>query len=224
MSRFTVIDAEQRSAAWFQARCGRLTGSRAADMLATIKSGEAADRRNLRAQLVAERLTKQPQDDGYTNAAMTRGVDLEPAAFDAYERERGLLVRRTGFLAHTELLVGCSLDGDVENFTGVLEIKCPKTATHISYLRGGILPPAYRPQVMHNLWVSGAAWCDFMSYDPRLGPGLEVFLVRVLRESLDMAAYELAVRLFLDEVEAELQTVLALRATAVEAGSPVHAV
>jgi len=102
--RFTIIDAPQRSDAWFQSRAGRLTGSRAADVLATIKSGEAAARRDYRMQLVTERLTGQPQDDGggFVNAAMQRGVELEPKARLAYESITGNVAGQTGFLAHTE--------------------------------------------------------------------------------------------------------------------------
>lgn len=217
---FTLVDVDQRSEAWFQARCGRLTGSCAKDMLATIKSGEAAARRDLRTKLVVERLTGRPQEDTYVNADMARGIDLEPLAFDAYERERSLLVRRTGFLAHDELAVGCSLDGDVDNFTGIVELKVPKSATHVRYLKSGELPSEHRVQVMHNLWVTGAEWCDFVSYDDRLPPHLWLYMVRVPRTLFDMAAYELSVRLFLDEVDAEYQSILALRT--VEAAS--HAV
>jgi hypothetical protein len=97
MRNFTVCSAEQRSPAWFAARAGRLTGSRAGDMLATIKSGEAAARRDLRTQLVVERLTGQPQEDTFINAAMQWGIDHEADAFAAYEAQSGNMVRRTGF-------------------------------------------------------------------------------------------------------------------------------
>lgn len=214
MRPFQIIDADQRSAAWFAARVGRLTGSRAADMLATIKNGEAAARRDLRAQLVVERLTGQPQEDGYTNAVMQRGIDLEPDAFSAYEAETGLVVRRTGFLAHTALPVGCSLDGDVDDFTGIVELKCPKAATHLAYLRSGELPVTHRPQVLHNLWVTGAQWCDFVSYDDRFPDHLRLFRVRLERTpslEVELLAYEKCVLKFLAEVEAEYAAVLKLR-------------
>ena len=209
---FTVIDADQRSAEWFAARCGRLTGSRAADMLATIKTGEAAARRDLRAQLVVERLTGQPQEDGYINAVMQRGIDLEPTAFAAYEAHSGNLTRRTGFLAHTDLMVGCSLDGDVEDFTGIVELKCPKSATHLSYLKAGAVPANHMPQILHNLWVSGAQWCDFVSFDDRFPPELQLFVQRVERSEFNVAMYAKSAEAFLAEVSKELEDVLALRA------------
>lgn len=208
---FTVIDAEQRSEDWFMARLGRLTGSRAADMLATIKSGEAAARRDLRVQLVCERLTQTLQEDPFINAAMQRGIDCEPLAFAAYESLTGQMATRTGFLAHNTLPVGCSLDGHVGAFEGLVEVKCPKSATHLSYLRAGKVPAAYVPQITHNLWVTGAAWCDFLSFDDRFPPHLQTFLVRHQRNEQEIAAYALAAALFLNEVSEEVEAVRGLR-------------
>lgn len=202
---FTVITADQRSPEWFTARLGRLTGSRAADMLATIKTGEAAARRDLRTQLVCERLTKTLQEDAFVNAAMQRGIDLEPAAFAAYEAKAGQMAQRTGFLSHDGWLVGCSLDGHVGDFAGILEVKCPKSATHLRYLGGGAVPSDYLPQITHNLWVSGAQWCDFLSFDDRFPPALQTFLVRVNRADVDLAGYETKALAFLAEVDREVE-------------------
>lgn len=202
--RFTIINADQRTPEWFQARAGKLTGSRAADMLATIKSGEAAARRDYRMQLVCERLTGQPQEDGFVNAAMQRGIDLEPLAFAAYEALTGSMAVRTGFLSHTTHPAGCSLDGHVDAFKGIVEIKCPKTATHVKYLREGIVPKDYLPQITHNLWITGAEWCDFLSFDDRLPAELQVFYVRQLAKDVDLIDYEKKALAFLAEVDAEV--------------------
>lgn len=204
-----IVEVEQRSPAWYQARLGRLTGSRAADMLATVKNGEAARRRDLRMQLVCERLTGVPQEDGYVNAVMQRGIDLEPAAFAAYEALTGHVARRTGFLQHPELMAGCSVDGDVDDFTGIVELKCPKSATHLRYLRDGSVPSDYLPQITHNLWISGAQWCDFVSFDDRFPPDLQTFRVRVPRDERLIAAYEAEVRKFLAEIDAEIAALTA---------------
>jgi len=205
---FTVIDAEQRSPAWFAARAGRLTGSKAWAAIDLLKTGkESAARRDYRMQLVCETLTGQPQEDGdgFVNAAMQRGIELEPKAFSAYEVLTGNVASRSGFLAHTSILAGCSLDGHVDDFAGLLEIKCPKTATHLGYWRGKAEAPAdHLPQIIHSLWITGAAWCDFLSYDDRLPEDLRTFLVRVKREDVDMAAYEALALKFLAEVQAEV--------------------
>lgn len=211
MRPFTIVEAEQRTAEWFAARVGRLTGSRAGDMLATTGKGEAAARRDLRAQLVVERLTSTPQEDGYVNAVMQRGIDKEPDAFAAYEAVTGHLVRRTGFLSHTSLMLGCSLDGDIEDFTGIVELKCPKSATHLEYLKsGGKIPTRHVPQITHNLFVSGAQWCDFASFDDRFPLELQLVVMRVMRDDAVVKSYELALTLFLSEVDKEVETVKAL--------------
>lgn len=199
-----IIDCEQRSPDWFKVRLGKLTGSVAGDMLATIKSGEAAKRRDLRVRLVCERLTGETQEDGYTNAAMQRGIDKEPAALAAYEAVTGFVAWPTGFCEHDELLAGCSLDGQVQDFAGIVELKCPKSATHLSYIKAGKAPADYLPQITHNLWITGAAWCDFVSFDDRFPAALQLVRYRVMREDVDLKAYELAARLFLDEVAAEV--------------------
>ena len=208
MSRtFSVCMAAQRSPEWLSARLGRLTGSRAADMLATIRSGEAAARRDLRVQLVCERLTQTVQEDGFLNAAMQWGIETEPAARAAYEALTGHVATCSGFLGSTVHLAGCSLDGHVGDFEGICEFKCPKSATHLRYLRGGIVPSDYLPQIRHNLWISQADWCDFMSFDPRFPPDLQTFLVRVQAADVDLDGYARAALAFLAEVQSDVDTV-----------------
>ena len=210
----TIHECEQRSEQWYALRAGRVTGSCAADMLATLKGkGEAAARRDLRYRLVVERLTGIPQDDanGYVNAAMQRGIDLEGAAIEAYEAATGALVRRTGFISHDELAAGCSLDGDIDGCTGILEVKCPKSATHLATVRSGEVPSFWMPQIVHNLWVTGAQWCDFVSFDDRFPPELSLIIIRLPRVAADLAAYELVLRQFLAEVDAEFEAVETLR-------------
>lgn len=212
MRKFIIIDAEQRSPEWFDARLGRLTGSCAKDMLATIQKGEAAARRDLRTRLVCERLTNQSQESDFINADMLRGMELEPSAFRAYEALTGEVAQRTGFLAHTEYLVGCSLDGHVGDFDGIVELKCPRSANHLKYLRANAMPEEHRPQVLHNLWVTGASWCDFVSFDPRFPEHLQVFRVRVPRVEIEILAYEKCAVQFLAEVAAEYEAVAAMAA------------
>jgi len=210
---FTVLDCPQRSPDWFAARLGRLTGSRAADMLTTTqKGGESAKRRDLRLQLALERLTRTVQEDRYVSPEMRRAVALEPQACAAYEAHSGVLTTRTGFLTHDTLPVGCSLDGHVGAFAGIVELKVPKSTTHLEYLRAGTVPPAYLPQIVHNLWVSGAAWCDFCSFDDRFPPALQTYVVRYDRDEQEIATYALVVAQFLSEVADEVEAVRAMTA------------
>mgnify|MGYP001555597741 CR=1 FL=1 len=203
MKRFAIHDCEQRSPEWFARRSGRLTGSRAADVLATIKSGEAAARRDLRMQLVCERLTGQPQESGYINADMMRGIDLEPVARAAYEVITGDFVTTSGFLALPDLMAGCSLDGHLGDYQTLVSIKCPKTATHIGYLRAGVMPASYVPQMLHELWITGAREYHFLSFDDRLPDALRTFFVRVPRNEDAVQDYADKAKVFLAEVDRE---------------------
>jgi predicted phage-related endonuclease len=210
---FAVIEAEQRSSQWHAARAGRLTGSRAGDMLARIKTGEAAARRDLRASLAIERLIGTTLDaDGFVSKDMQRGIDMEPAALAEYEADTGLVVRKTGFLSHTEYLAGCSLDGDVDDFRGILEIKCPKSTTHIGYLKTNQVPNDYLGQITHNLWITGAQWCDFVSFDDRMPAGLQFLRIRVPRSEAVIREYEITALKFLAEVADEAAALMAMRA------------
>lgn len=207
---YRVIDCEQRTPDWYQARLGKLTGSCAADMLATIKSGEAAARRDLRLRLVCERLTMRSQEDTYVNAAMQRGIDMEPAARAAYEVLTGQIVQECGFLQHATLEAGCSLDGYVGDVETLVSLKCPKSATHLGYLRAGVMPAAYVPQMLHELWITGARRYDFLSFDDRMPDGLQVFWISLDRNDAQITEYEQKALAFLDEVANEVECVRTL--------------
>ena len=202
---FTVVEAPQRSAEWFAARVGRLTASRANDMLAiNAKREPLAGRKNLKAQLVLERLTGKPQESGFVSNAMLQGIEREADALALYEGLTGRLLTATGFLRHDTLMVGCSLDGHVGNFEGLVEAKCPQPATHLEYLQSGVVPMAYRRQIVHCLWMTGAQWCDWLSFNPDFPDALQVKLVRVERNDAEIKDYAAKVDAFLAEVETEV--------------------
>lgn len=182
-------------------------------MLATVKTkgAEAASRRNLRVRLALERLTGKPLDrSDFQSQAMKDGIEREPDAFAAYEALTGRLLERTGFLRHERLQAGASLDGHCDDFTGLVEIKCPEHAAHLEVLESGTLPAKYLPQVTHQLWATGAAWLDFVSYQPDFPIELRIKVVRVDPQPADIDAYELALALFLSEVELETERIRAL--------------
>jgi len=204
----------QRSSAWYQVRLGKLTASRAADMLAKVKVGEAAARRDLRLQLTVERLTGRAQEEnGFVSEHMVRGIEKEADAVRAYEAQSGNLVTAVGFCEHESMLAGCSPDGLLDG-GGALEVKCPKSATHLRYVRGGVVPPDYVPQVIHLAWITGVEWVDFVSFDDRFPPELQLLVVRYRPTDIERKSYELAASLFLSEVEREVAEVQALTAPA----------
>jgi hypothetical protein len=208
----TFLEMPQRSAAWFAARAGRLTGACAASMLA---QGGGLSRAALLGRLVAERRTGRSLDGGgFSSPAMRRGIEQEGAAVAAYEARTGRLVRPSGFLSHNELMVGCSLDGHVgDPLEGILEVKCLNSSNHFAALTEGARPLAlnFRRQVTHNLWVSGAAWCDVVRFDDRFPDPFDLVIVRVHPEELDIAGYEASALAFLADVERELARVAAPR-------------
>lgn len=202
MSRFILDVAPQGSPEWRAVRAGKATGSKADAILAKIKSGEAAARRDYRMQLVAERLTGAPAEDGFISKEMQWGTEQEPFARAAYEAETGDIVEQAGFAYLPDIAAGCSVDGFLAD-GGILECKCPKTATHVAYLQAARLPPDYVPQVTHNAWVTGAPYTKFVSFDPRLPEKLQLLIVHVERSELDIAGHEREVLQFLKEVDAQ---------------------
>ena len=198
---------DQGSAEWFAARLGKATGSMIADIMARTKSGPSASRANYAAQLIAERLTGTPAES-FTNAAMQWGTETEGQARDAYRMERLCEVTEIGFADHPTIpMSGASPDGLVDD-DGLVEIKCPNTATHIDTLLTKAVPGKYVKQMMWQMACTGRAWCDFASFDPRLPEEMQLLVVRLHRDDAMIAEIEAEVVAFLAEVET---TVTALR-------------
>lgn len=215
MSRFTIIDCEQRSEDWYAVRAGRLTGSAAADMMRTVKSGDpSASRKHLRMRLALERITGRPQEREFTTAAVQHGRETETAAASRYEAEAGLLLTPVGFISLGPIMAGCSLDSFIHGQAGIVEIKCPESATHLEYLRSRQIPADYRWQCTHNLWVTGAEYCDFISFDDRFPEDLQYLCVRMERNETEMRNYESAAMRFLAEVALEIEEINAMRKSA----------
>ena len=199
-----IIDCEQGTPEWLAARAGKVTASRIPDVLAKIKSGEAADRRNYKAQLVVEMLTGQPAESGFESPEMRWGKEQEEFARAAYEVQKGVLVDQVGIVIHPTIeRAAASPDGLVE-FDGLVEIKCPKTATHLQYLVDGKVPTHYQPQMLWQMACTERQWCDFVSFDPRLPEHLQLFIRRFSRDQTRIDEIESEVRAFLSEVDAIL--------------------
>jgi putative phage-type endonuclease len=190
---------EQGSAEWLAIRLGKVTASRITDVLAKGKSSEAATREDYRTELVVQRLTNEP-GESFTNAAMEWGTQTEPMARIAYEAHANVFVEQVAFVDHPTIeWFGCSPDGLVGE-TGLLEIKCPNSKTHIKYLLANKPPAKYVPQMQCQMAVTGREWCDFVSYDPRLPEDLQLFVVRLERDEEYIKAMEAEVEKFLGEV------------------------
>lgn len=202
------MSAVQGTPEWLAERAGCCTASRFSDVLATIKTGESASRRNYRAQLVAERLTGQPAES-FTSKEMEWGSAQEPFARMAYEARSGLMVMEHGFIRHPTLpFTGCSPDGFVGE-DGGFECKCPNTATHIETLLKG-MPPGHIPQIQGSMWITGRAWWDFASFDPRMPERLQLYVFRVVRDEAYIKNLEAEVVKFLASVALTVKELEAL--------------
>ena len=170
---------EQRTEEWHQARLGKVTASRVADVMAKTKAGYGASRANYMAELIVERLTGRPEDS-FQSPAMTWGTNTEPLARAAYEAHKGVLVEEVGFVPHPTIpMAGASPDGLVD-MDGLVEIKCPNTATHIETLMTGNVPLKYVLQMHWQMICTGREWCDFVSFDPRMPEGMQLFVARFM--------------------------------------------
>jgi putative phage-type endonuclease len=186
----------QGSESWFAARLGKITASKVEDVM---KGPKLAGYRNYRAQLLCERLTGQ-REETYINAAMQRGTDLEPLARECYEFISGTTVEQIGFVNHPYIPnFGCSPDGLVGE-DGLIEIKCPNSATHIDYILAGVVPTDYVKQMTSQLSCTGRKWVDFVSYDPRLPEEMQLFIIRMHRHIDAIEEMEKAVFAFDKEV------------------------
>jgi putative phage-type endonuclease len=193
-------EVEQRSPEWFASRLGKVTASRVADVIAKTKSGYSASRDNYMAQLICERLTGQ-QGESFTNAAITWGTETEPLARSAFEAYADVMVEEVGFVPHPTIeMSGASPDGLVGLF-GMLEIKCPNTATHIDTLLSQTVPGKYITQMQWQMRCCERQWCEFVSFDPRLPQDLQLFVKRVEFDSEYVAMLEKEVIQFLAELD-----------------------
>lgn len=191
---------EQRTEEWYSARLGKVTASRVADVIAKTKSGYSTSRANYMAELVCERLTGK-QGDFYQNAAMVWGTNTEPMARQAFEAATGALVIETGFVSHPTIsMAGASPDGLIGE-DGLIEIKCPFTATHIESLMGQTAPSKYVPQMMWQMACTGRKWCDFVSFDPRMPEDMQLFICRVHRDENVIIELEREIEKFLFELD-----------------------
>jgi len=202
------MEIEQGTDEWFQARLGKVTASRVADIVAKTKSGYSTSRDNYMAQLVCERLTGKPVES-YSNSAMQWGTETEPLARAAYEVKYNCMVNQVGFVPHPKIeMSGASPDGLVDG--GLIEIKCPNTATHLDTLLSQKVPSKYIIQMTWQMGCTETKWTDFVSYDPRMPENLQLFCKRVELDKAYLAELEQEVIVFLREVEEKVNKLRSL--------------
>ena len=199
--RTPLAEIEQRTAEWHAIRLGKATGSRIADAVAKTKSGKDAasvDRYFL--ELMQERLTGQ-RAEMFVTRDMQHGIDQEPNARAAYERKKKVTVKEVGFVPHPDILMsGASPDGLVGKY-GLVEIKCPRTATMIEIVFAQEIPLKYQIQMQWQMACTGRRWCDFVVYDPRLPEKSNLWVQKLKRDETMIAELERDISIFLQVVE-----------------------
>jgi putative phage-type endonuclease len=195
---------EQGTVEWHELRRGKVTASRVADILAKTKTGTSASRQNYLIELALQRTTK-TIEPSYTNAAMEWGTATEPQARVAYEINTNNFVDQVPFIDHPNIVgFGCSPDGLV-GADGLLEIKCPNSATHWEYFKAKEPPKKYFIQMQAQMAVTGAKWCDFVSFDPRMPERSQLLIVNVPRDAEFILYMEAEIKQFLEEVSTEVK-------------------
>jgi len=205
-----IVEVEQGSDAWKLERCGKVTASRIADMMAKTRSGWGASRANYAAELVTERLTGQPADK-FTNSAMQWGTEQEPEARILYEMMKDVEVKQVGMVRHATIADTLASPDGLIGDDGLIEIKCPQSATHIQTLLSEVVPDKYLKQIAWQMACCGPQiqWADYVSFDPRMPAEMQLFIKRVPRDVALIKELEREVPLFIKEVE---ETVSKLKA------------
>ena len=170
-----ILDCEQGTPEWFEARLGIPTAS---NFHKVLSKGRGATRKAYMIQLAAERLTG-TKAESFQSEAMKRGNEIEPKARAAYEFDKGITCELVGF--YTNGQYGCSPDALIGD-NGLLEIKSPLSTTHIETVLSGKMPPKHIAQVQGQMWITERDWCDFVSFDPRINTTADYFCVRVDRD------------------------------------------
>lgn len=197
---------EQGTPEWHALRVGKVTASRVADIMRKTRSGISASRQRYLGELVAERMTGVPTAT-YKSADMDWGSETEEQARRAYAIYTNAELVGVAFVDHPAIeMCGASPDRLVGD-DGLIEVKCPATHTHIATLLGAPIDPDYATQMLWQMACTGRRWCDYVSFDPRMPPDMQLHVARFERDDVRIAALEAEVRNFLaelDETEAAL--------------------
>lgn len=197
---------EQGSDEWFAARVGKVTASRVGDIIARTKSGYAASRANYLAELLCERLTGQ-RGPTFQSPAMAWGTANEPVARQRFVETFGMPVEEVGFVPHATIAnSGASPDGLIQH-DGLIEIKCPQTATHLDLLSGGKIPARYMFQMYWQMACTGRDWCMFVCFDPRMPEGMQMYMEEVPRDQKIIDQLEDEVIKFIEELNHKVVTI-----------------
>ena len=194
------IQVPQGSEAWLQARAGVTTASCFADATSVLtrvsgdkKAGDptaAADK--YAGDIAIEKISGKPYGEPPKAWTLARGHELEPFARQGWEMHTGLLAQEAGIVLSDDGDFGYSTDGMVDPVTdgdrlvsckGLIEIKCPVDSSKIRAMLATGDVTEHMHQMQGGMWLTGAAWCDFIMYVPDLErTGNDIYIKRVMRD------------------------------------------
>lgn len=125
------------------------------------------------------------QIDNYVSQAMMDGIEREPLAVDAYEREKVVDVAARNpqiRIYHPEYdFISGEPDGLVGD-DGMIEVKSPNEANHFKNLVNGEQIAQYMYQIQGYMWLAERDWCDFVSFNPNYPEKYQISINRVVRD------------------------------------------
>lgn len=198
---------QQGTPEWFAMRCGKVTASKIADMLAKPKVPGRGMRANYLWQLALERVNGKVAE-AYSSEIMKEAHIWEPFARNYYSFVCGHEVEQVAFVDHPSIpLAGCSPDGFVlkdGKRIGLVEIKCPIDATHGQYIKAGLdgIDTEYVKQMQFQMASTGMPFCDFVSYNHNMPEHRRGLIIRVERDEAMIGEIEAAVKTFQVEIDA----------------------
>lgn len=199
-----MTELVQGSPEWLAERAGSLGASEVPDAIAKTKAKWGASRANVMANKILERLTGKPAET-YTNAAMQWGTQTEPDARAAYEFMRDVDVKLVGLVKHPEIIGSHASPDGLVGSDGLIEIKCPNSATHIETLLSQEVSGRYVTQMQWQMACTGRQWCDFVSFDPRMPGSMQLYVQRIERDQARIDELEGLVRGFISELEFKIK-------------------
>lgn len=203
-----IFNCEQGTPEWHACRAGIPTASEFATVMAKGRGGgDSKTRKTYLYKLAGERITGEVGQVWTGNAHTERGHAMEPEARDLYAFMRDTQPQQIGFMRRGP--VGCSPDSLIGD-DGLLEVKTKLPHLQIELLEAGELPGEHKAQVQGQLWVTGRAFVDFVSYWPRL----PIFIKRIERDEKYIAELSAAVREFLSELDEVTARISAMREAA----------
>jgi hypothetical protein len=199
-------DIEQNTEEWFDIRIGKVTTSNFGKFMANYGKSFGDPAKKYAFKIAKEQVTGVKADEeSFSNRYMELGHEWEPVACAKYQEKTFNRVTNGGFCQHETMLnVGGSPDGLV-GLNGGIEIKSVIDWTQRNNIKRGTFDPAYKWQILGNIWLCGIDWLDFVSYGYNYTDSKKLYIYRATRAEYQTEIDKIEPRLnqFLELIEEE---------------------